>query len=170
MTFIDPSLSKVFDTLVNNDKIIDFLKEYGIIITKSRLYDSYTPEQVEKMEAEIYTSNVSTLYEIAEILLKYSDIIKENDVWYLLSNKVAWDELAYAAGTTPAHFSVDVYKEIIYTYKYCYAKSFFQNNTGNHSRVSYQVFSLSIHDHIYMLLFHLPSKTQMALVNNNKDI
>jgi hypothetical protein len=128
MTFIDPSLSKVFDTLVNNDKIIDFLKEYGIIITKSRLYDSYTPEQVEKMEAEIYTSNVSTLYEIAEVLLKYSDVIKENDVWYLLSNKVAWDELAYAAGTTPAHFSVDVYKEIIYTYKYCYAKSFFQNN------------------------------------------
>jgi hypothetical protein len=128
MTFVDPSLSKVFDTLVNNDKIIDFLKEHGIIITKSRLYDSYTPEQVENMEAEIYTSNVSTLYEIAEVLLKYSDIIKDKDIWYLLSNKVAWDELAYASGTTPAAFTAEIYKEIIFTYKYCYAKSFFQNN------------------------------------------
>ena len=128
MTFVDPSLDRVFNTLVNNDNIIDFLKEYGVIITKSKLYDSYTQEQVEGMETEIYASNVSTLYEIAEVLLKFSDVIKSNEIWYLLSNRIAWDELAYAIGTTPAYMNVKIYKEIIFTFKYCYAKSFFQNN------------------------------------------
>ena len=128
MTFIDPSIKKVFNTLVDNDDLINNLKKNNYLITKKSLYNEYDAEKVADMELSIYTNNVNTLYNLAQILLDNSDTIKENEVWYLLSNNIAWDEIAYALGVNPKEMSSDTYKLIMYTYKYCVVSSFFQNN------------------------------------------
>lgn len=128
MIFIEPSLEKVFNTLVNNDEIINFLKQDGALITKASLYDNYTPEKVKEMEFSIYTENVNTLYELAQVLLNFSDKIKNNQIWYLLSNRIAWKEIANSLCIDPEDMTPELYKQIIYTYKYCVVSSFFQNN------------------------------------------
>ena len=87
MTFIEPSLERVFQTLVDNDELINHLKSQDYLITKSSLYDNYTKEQVKDMEIAIYSNNVNTLYELAQVLLNFSDKIKNNQIWYLVSHK-----------------------------------------------------------------------------------
>lgn len=128
MTFIDPSLEKVFQTLIDNDELINHLKQNSLLITKSSLYNDYSPEQVKNMEVTIYTSNVDTLYEVANVLLTYSETIKQTDIWVLLSNKIAWNELCLALGVDPKDLDPETYKLIMFTYKYCTVTSFFQNN------------------------------------------
>lgn len=128
MIFIDPSLEKVFNTLVDNDEIIKFLKDNDLLITKASLYDNYDVNQIKDMELSIYVNNTNTLYEVAQVLLNHSEEIKENQIWYLISNKVAWDELAGALGINPKEMDGEIYKNIMYTYKYCVVSSFFQNN------------------------------------------
>ena len=128
MEFVDPSLEKVFKTLINNDRIINFLKENNHLITKKSLYDTYTAEQVKSMELAIYTNNVTTLYDVSQVLVDNSTKIKSTEIWVLLSNKIAWDELAAVLGVTSDDLTADVYKEIMYCYKYCCISSFFQNN------------------------------------------
>lgn len=128
MTFINPSLEKVFQTLISNDDLINHLKSNSLLITKSSLYDNYTPEKVKEMEMSIYVNNVNTLYDIAQVLINFSDEIKENQIWYLLSHKIAWKELCEALVIPPETLKSETYKLIIYTYKYCVVSSFFQNN------------------------------------------
>ena len=81
MTFIEPSLEKVFQTLVDNNELINHLKSQDYLVTKSSLYDTYTREQVQDMEVAIYTNNVNTLYELAQVLLNFSDEINNNQIW-----------------------------------------------------------------------------------------
>ena len=130
MTFIEPSLEKVFQTLVDNDELINHLKSQDYLITKSSLYDNYTKEQVKDMEIAIYSNNVNTLYELAQVLLNFSDEIKNNQIWYLVSHKVAWEEISVCIGVEPKDLSIETYKLLMYTYKYCVVSSFFQNNKG----------------------------------------
>ena len=128
MTFIEPSLEKVFQTLVDNNELINHLKSQDYLVTKSSLYDTYTREQVQDMEVAIYTNNVNTLYELAQVLLNFSDEIKNNQIWYLLSHKIAWQEISACIGIEPKYLNPETYKLIMYTYKYCVVSSFFQNN------------------------------------------
>lgn len=128
MVFIDPTLQKVYDTLVGNDELINLLKKSGILVTKASLYESYSQEQVEKMTTDIYVLNSNLLYDAAQVLLNSSSAIKSQEIWRLLSNRVAWDALAGALGVEPSKLPAEVYKHIIYTYKYCVVSSFFQNN------------------------------------------
>lgn len=130
MTFIEPSLERVFQTLVDNDELINHLKSQDYLITKSSLYDNYTKEQVKDMEIAIYSNNVNTLYELAQVLLNFSDKIKNNQIWYLVSHKVAWEEISACIGVEPKNLNVETYKLLMYTYKYCVISSFFQNNKG----------------------------------------
>lgn len=130
MTFIEPSLERVFQTLVDNDELINHLKSQDYLITKSSLYDNYTREQVKDMEVAIYSNNVNTLYELAQVLLNFSDKIKNNQIWYLVSHKIAWKEISACIGVEPKHLNVETYKLLMYTYKYCVISSFFQNNKG----------------------------------------
>jgi hypothetical protein len=130
MTFIAPSLEKVFQTLVDNDELINHLKKQDYLITKSSLYDNYTREQVKDMEVAIYSNNVNTLYELAQVLLNFSDKIKNNQIWYLVSHKIAWKEISACIGVEPKHLNAETYKLLMYTYKYCVISSFFQNNKG----------------------------------------
>lgn len=128
MTFIEPSLEKVFQTIVDNDELINHLKSKDYLVTKSSLYDNYTREQVQGMEVAIYSNNVNTLYELAQVLLNFSDEIKNNQIWYLLSHKVAWQEISACIGIEPKYLDPETYKLLMYTYKYCVVSSFFQNN------------------------------------------
>jgi hypothetical protein len=128
MTFIEPSLQKIYDTLVNNNDLINLLKEKGYLVTKKALYENYTQEQVAEMEVTIFANNSNTMYEVAQVLLNYSNTIKENQIWYLISHKIGWAELSAALGTRVDLLDVDAYKQIMFTYKYCVVSSFFQNN------------------------------------------
>ena len=92
MTFIEPSLQKIYDTLVNNNDLINLLKEKGYLVTKKALYENYTQEQVAEMEVTIFANNSNTMYEVAQVLLNYSNTIKENQIWYLISHKIGWTE------------------------------------------------------------------------------
>lgn len=130
MTFIEPSLERVFQTLVDNDELINHLKSQDYLITKSSLYENYTKEQVKDMEIAIYSNNVNTIYELAQVLLNFSDEIKNNQIWYLVSHKVAWKEISACIGIEPKNLNVETYKLLMYTYKYCVISSFFQNNKG----------------------------------------
>lgn len=128
MVFIDPTLQKVYDTLVGNDELINLLKKSGILVTKSSLYESYSQEQVDKMVTDIYVLNSNLLYDAAQVLINNSATIKSYEIWRLLSNRVAWDALAGALGVAPSKLPASVYRQIMYTYKYCVVSSFFQNN------------------------------------------
>lgn len=128
MTFLNPSLEKVFQVLVNNTETLNHLKKENLLITKSSLYENYTPEKVKEMELSIYVNNVNTLYEVAQVLLNYSEELKANQIWYLLSHKIAWKDLAFALGIQPEDLKAETYKQLVYTYKYCVVSSFFQNN------------------------------------------
>lgn len=128
MTFIEPSLKEVFDTLINNNELINYLQEKEYLLTRAMLYDTYTVEQIREMERAIYVDNVETLYNLAQVLLDNSKTIKSNDIWYLTSNLIAYDKIAAAFGLDRDSFSVDAYRLIVYTYKFCTVSSFFQNN------------------------------------------
>lgn len=121
MTFIEPSLERVFQTLVDNDELINHLKSQDYLITKSSLYDNYTKEQVKDMEIAIYSNNVNTLYELAQVLLNFSDKIKNNQIWYLVSHKVAWEEISACIGVEPKNLNVETYKLFnVYIQVLCY--------------------------------------------------
>lgn len=128
MTFIEPALKEVFNTISNNDELITFLKEKEYLLTPGMLYDTYTVEQLKNMEAAIVANNTETIYNLSQVLLNNSEEIKSNDIWYLISNMIAYDEIAAAFGLSRDTFSIEAYKLIVYTYKFCYINSFFQNN------------------------------------------
>lgn len=128
MTFVKPEIKEIYSTLKNNDELITYLKENEYLLTRSMLYDSYTVDQIGEMETAILADNTETLYNLAEVLYNNSDKIESDDVWSLASNLVAFDDVAGAFGLDKKTFSVEAYKQIIYTYKYCYVSSFFQNN------------------------------------------
>lgn len=128
MEFINPSVKEVFNTLAGNDQLVDFLKSKGLILTKEALYEQYEKETADKMNMYVYTNNVNMIYDLAETLVAYEDTLKEKQIWELLSNKVAWDDIASSLGITSKDLTGEIYKQILYCYKYCCVSSFFQNN------------------------------------------
>ena len=128
MTFIEPSLKEIYNTLNNNDELITYLKENEYLLTRSMLYDSYTNEEIKSMEAAIAANNRETLYNVAQVLLDYSVSIKSSEIWVLSSNLIGFADMAAAFGLAAEDFSLDAYRLIVFTYKYCYLNSFFQNN------------------------------------------
>lgn len=128
MEFINPSLKQVFDTLVGNDDLVNFLKEKGLVLTRQSLYNQIEKKTADDMQMYVYLKNVQMFYDIAEILLQYSDQIKSTQIWQLKSHRVAWDDLAGAMGITSEDLTGEIYHQIMYCYKYCVVSSFFQNN------------------------------------------
>ena len=128
MNFTKPSIEKIYKTLVNNDFLINYLKENNCLITNAMLYENYSPSEIKKMGSRALVKNVQIMTELAEVLDNYSEQIKSNQLWYLLSNHIAWNEIAYTLRIKPTEMDKEIYKNIIYTYKYCTVSSFFQNN------------------------------------------
>ena len=128
MNFIQPSVKEVFDTLTKNDQLIDFLKDKGLILTKQSLYEKFEKATADKMAAYVYITNVNMLYDLSETLIAYEEQLRSKQIWELVSNKVAWDDIASSLGITSADLTGEIYKQILYCYKYCCVSSFFQNN------------------------------------------
>ena len=128
MTFINPTIEEIYKIISGNDELIDYLKDNKYLITNAMLYDTYTLEEIKEMQAAIKSNNIEMLYNLAAALSNYSEEIKSNELWALTSNKVAFKEIAAAFGLEEEDFSLDAYRQIIYTYKFCYVSSFFQNN------------------------------------------
>ena len=128
MIFIEPKVVEVYNTINNNNDLINKLKKYGYLKTKESYYEQYDPSYVDKINLEIQLYNSDVLLRVSEILLENSGVIKSTEISLLVINKVAFQELADAFGEEYEKFSVDAYKQLMYTYKYCYVSSFFQNN------------------------------------------
>jgi len=128
MIFIEPKVVEVYNTISNNNDLINKLKKYGYLKTKESYYEQYDPSYVEKINLEIQLHNSDVLLRVSEILLENSETIKSTEISLLVINKVAFQELADAFGEEYEKFSIDAYKQLMYTYKYCYVSSFFQNN------------------------------------------
>ncbi len=128
MNFIQPSVKEVFDTLTKNDQLIDFLKDKGLILTKQSLYEKFEKATADKMAAYVYITNVNMLYDLSETLVAYEEQLRSKQIWELLSNKVAWNDIASSLGIISEDLTGEIYKQILYCYKYCCVSSFFQNN------------------------------------------
>lgn len=128
MTFIDPTIEEIYQIISGNEELINYLKDKQFLITNEMLYDSYTPEEIKEMEPAIKAENVEMLYNLSNVLSEYSDEIKSKEIWVLSSNRIAFKEIAGAFGLEEEDFTLDAYRQIIYTYKFCYVSSFFQNN------------------------------------------
>lgn len=128
MTFINPTIEEIYQIISGNEELINYLKDKQFLITNEMLYDSYTPEEIKEMEPAIKAENIEMLYNLSNVLLEYSDEIKSKEIWVLSSNRIAFKEIAGAFGLEEEDFTLDAYRQIIYTYKFCYISSFFQNN------------------------------------------
>lgn len=133
MVFTDPDLKDVIKTLNNNKDLINYLKNKQFLLTRQMLYGTYPAQEIADGEYDvaIASDNANTIEDIAITLLAHKEEIKENDVWYLCSNRVAFSELATDLGISDDYFEMEVYKTIMYTFKYCYTSSFFQNNKAS---------------------------------------
>src|SRR5574344_739619 len=126
MIFTKPKLDDIYRTLKNNDRLISALHGEELLLTRELLIDIYTESTLNTMDAAIYMDNVTTLYGVAQVLLDNEEYIKSNTIDMLITNKIAFEDLAkaFARPTLPT----EIYKEIFFCFKYCYATSFFQNN------------------------------------------
>ena len=131
MIFRDPNLNEVFTILINNDNFITYLKENGALLTIDDYYDMYGPfDPYPKMDKKLFVTkmNLRALKKVSKVLLKYKEDILSRTTTELANYSKLTEELKKAFGFKNVHLSEEFYKEIFYTYKYCYINSFFQNN------------------------------------------
>lgn len=132
MIFRDPKLNEIFLTLVNNDNFTTYLKENGALLTVDDYYDMYGPfDPYPSVDKNVYVAkmNLRALKNVSKVLLENKELILQKTVTELANITKLTEKLKKAFGFKDVHLSEEFYKEIFYTYKYCYINSFFQNNS-----------------------------------------
>src|SRR5574344_933406 len=128
MIFRTPELKEVFDSITNNNDLINNLNENDYLLNKKNIYENYEKTLADNLLPTIYTSNKDTMYNLAEILYDNSEYIKATSVDLIIDNKFKFTEIAEVFGQT--ELLEYTYRLIFYSYKYCYTSSFFQNNVS----------------------------------------
>lgn len=130
MIFTDPNLTEVISVLKNNQELMAYLKKSQFLLSRQMLYGSVPTQDIINgdFDTSIAIDNNETIESLATTLLKYKDVIKSNEIWYLCSNKIGYAEIAGDLSIPEKDLPMETYKQIMYTYKYCYVSSFFQNN------------------------------------------
>lgn len=118
-------------TLANNDNFMRYLKEQGALLTIDDYYDMYGPfDPYPKMDKKIFVAkmNLKALKRVSKVLLEFKDEILKRTTTELANYSKLTERIKTAFGFKNVHLSEEFYKEIFYTYKYCYITAFFQNN------------------------------------------
>src|SRR5574344_320365 len=129
MIFRTPELKEVFESITDNNELVNNLNENDYLLNKKNIYETYEKALADQMLPTIYTSNKEMMYNLAEILYNNSEYIKTTSIDIIIDNKFKFDEIASIFGQTS--LKEYTYKLIFYSYKYCYTSSFFQNNVNN---------------------------------------
>lgn len=129
MIFIKPSIQEIYEKFANNDEIVNYLKENNMLVTRSYLIDQGEMGVNQKDSSlTIRIRNKEILYHLAEVLDKFKYDFTSKRIYDLALEGIGFDEIAIALRKDPKDFSIEAYKKIIFTYKYCSISSFFQNN------------------------------------------
>src|SRR5574344_1550899 len=129
MIFRTPELKEVFESITDNNELVNNLNENDYLLNKKNIYETYEKALADQMLPAIYTFNKEMMYNLAEILYNNSEYIKTTSIDIIIDNKFKFDEIASIFGQTS--LKEYTYKLIFYSYKYCYTSSFFQNNVNN---------------------------------------
>jgi hypothetical protein len=130
LEFFPTNYEEIYQTLVNNDRLMKFLNEKdGLVLKESMLYDDYDKSILNFMKAQLKLENINTFKELAKLLLDNDSVIVSNTMDYLMEHRTLFDKIKKVFGDVD--IDEETYKEIFYCYKYCYTSSFFQNNSSH---------------------------------------
>ena len=76
MTFRDPSVVEIYNLFLSKQDILNDLKLKGYLASKSEVYDRYSKQFKDVGLSIIEAENNEKLYNLAELFLKNSSIIK----------------------------------------------------------------------------------------------
>ena len=107
-------------------KALNDLKLKGYLASKSEVYDRYSKQFKDVGLSIIEAENNEKLYNLAELFLKNSSIIKSKTANELTNSKFLFEELA--AIFDSVSFDDDTAKQLYYTFKYSCVSIFFQEN------------------------------------------
>lgn len=133
MNFELPEYTDLYSKLKDNNRLKKYLIKLGALFVPEDFYTEYgfKNDSIDK-KAYIEEANNQIYKNIATLLLEHESEMGEKTIAALINENFLKEEIKDALG-----FESDIilpkqaYREIFYTYKYCYTESFFQNNWEN---------------------------------------
>lgn len=133
MKFESPSFTDLYSKLKSNDRLKKYLIKLGALLVPENFYDEYgfKKNSLDK-RTYIEEANNKVYKKLTEVLLEDEDELKSKTITGLINEGILKEEIKDALGfESDISLPKKAYREIYYTYKYCYTDSFFQNNWEN---------------------------------------
>ena len=133
MKFESPSFIDLYNKLKDNKKLEKYLIKLGALVTSEDFYDEYGYKNKSvDLKQYIKDANDKVYRNLATIFEGKEDYINSKTIAYLIDTQFLREEIINALGfESDIVLPAKAYREIFYTYKYCYTQSFFQNNWEN---------------------------------------
>ena len=131
--FVNPEYKKIYNSILDNKKFIDYLYKIGALITPDDYYENYgfpkKPEEYKDAEEFVSEENTNTIKNLAQLIYDNSSTIKEKSIDELVYGKILFKEINRVLGFDIfEELDYFVYRQIYFIYKNTFTDNFFQNN------------------------------------------